>query len=52
MQYLPAGQGRHDEAATPPVTELYVPATQLISSPDGQYLPARQLKQLEAPASL
>ena len=54
-QYLPAGQGRHAEAATPPVKELYVPATQSISKPSGQYLPARQLEQLAAavaPAAL
>ena len=54
-QYLPTGQGRHAEAATPPVKELYVPATQLISKPSGQYLPALQLEQLAAavaPAAL
>ena len=44
-QYLPVGQGRHDETATPFSKELYVPAKQGISSPLGQYLPARQLKQ-------
>ena len=51
-QYLPVGQGRHDETATPFSKELYVPAKQGISSPLGQYLPARQLKQLLAPSAL
>jgi hypothetical protein len=54
-QYLPTGQGRHAEAATPLVKELYVPAAQSISKPSGQYLPARQLEQLAAsvaPAAL
>ena len=50
--YLPVGQGRHDETATPFSKELYVPAKQGISSPLGQYLPARQLKQLLAPSAL
>ena len=45
-QYLPAGQGRHADAAALFANELYVPATQRISSPSGQYLPALQLKQL------
>ena len=44
-QYLPAGQGRHAEEATPLVKELYVPAGQLISSPSGQYLPALHARQ-------
>ena len=48
MQYLPTGQGRHDETATPFCKELYVPGKHRISSPLGQYLPARQLKQLPA----
>ena len=51
-QYLPVGQGRHDETATPFCKELYVPAKQGISSPLGQYLPALQLKQLLAPPAL
>ena len=54
-QYLPRGHGRHAEAATPLVKELYVPATQSISSPSGQYLPALQLEQLASavePAAL
>ena len=46
-QYLPTGQGRHAEAATPLVKELYVPAAQSISKPSGQYLPALQLVHTE-----
>ena len=54
-QYLPRGQGRHAEEATPLVKELYVPAGQLISSPSGQYLPtlhARQAANSTDPAAL
>ena len=51
-QYLPDGQGRHAEAATPFVAGLYVPTPQSICSPTGQYFPAGQFEQLPAAVAL
>ena len=51
-QYLPDGQGRHAEAATPFVAGLYVPTPQSICSPTGQYFPAGQCSQLPAAVAL
>ena len=51
-QYLPVGQGRHADMAAPFATGLYVPATQSICSPSGQYLPALQLPQLPRAGAL